>query len=153
MKILIAVILLTAALHAADDLEVFPPACQGMRRFVINIPPQKHEQLLRVELLIGRNMMLDQGNRYFFGGALEKKSLAGWGYDYYELKELGPLAGTLMAVDPKLPKVERFITLGGDPQLLRYNSRLPLVIYLPQEADVRYRIWRGDQKTQEAASN
>ena len=49
MKTLIAVILLTASLHAADDLKAFPSACVGMRRFVINLPPQKHEELLRVE--------------------------------------------------------------------------------------------------------
>lgn len=153
MRSLIAVVLLTVSLHAADDLKAFPSACGGMRRFVINLPPQKHEELLRVELLIGKTVMLDHGNRYFFGGELEKKTLAGWGFDYYELKELGPMAGTLMAVDPKLPKVERFITLGGDPRLLRYNSRLPLVIYLPKGVDVRYRIWRGDQKTEVAASN
>jgi ecotin len=36
------------------------------------------------------------------------------------------------------------ITLGGEPELLRYNSRLPLVVYLPDGVEVRYRIWRGD---------
>jgi len=29
---------------------------------------------------------------------------------------------------------------------MRYNSRLPLVIYVPQGVEVRYRIWRGDDK-------
>ena len=38
------------------------------------------------------------------------------------------------------------ITLGGEPELMRYNSRLPLVIYVPQGVEVRYRIWRGDDK-------
>ncbi len=35
------------------------------------------------------------------------------------------LAGTLMAVDPDARKVERFVTLGGEARLVRYNNRLP----------------------------
>jgi ecotin len=44
-----------------------------------------------------------------------------------------------------VPKVDRFITLGGEPQLLRYNSRLPLVVYAPDGVEVRYRLWRGGE--------
>ena len=36
------------------------------------------------------------------------------------------------------------ITLGGEPELHRYNSRLPLVIYVPDGVEVRYRIWKGE---------
>jgi ecotin len=37
--------------------------------------------------------------------------------------------------------VNRFITLGGEPFLIRYNSRLPVVVYAPEGVEVRYRIW------------
>jgi hypothetical protein len=30
------------------------------------------------------------------------------------------------------PKVERFITLGGELYLIRYNSKLPVVVYVPE---------------------
>ena len=40
----------------------------------------------------------------------------------------GSLAGTRMAVDPTAPKVNRLFTLGGEPFLIRYNSRLPVVV-------------------------
>jgi ecotin len=46
-----------------------------------------------------------------------------------------------MAVDPDAPKVNRFITLGVDPYIIRYNSRVPIVVYVPEGAEVRYRIW------------
>jgi len=46
-----------------------------------------------------------------------------------------------MAVDPNAPKVERFISLAGEPYFVRYNSRLPVVVYVPEDAEVRYRIW------------
>jgi ecotin len=28
--------------------------------------------------------------------------------------------------------------------LIRYNSRLPVVVYVPEGVEVRYRIWRAD---------
>jgi ecotin len=49
-------------------------------------------------------------------------------------------------------KIDRFITLGGDPQLLRYNSRLPLVVYVPEGVEVRYRIWRAEDSLKNADS-
>ncbi len=51
-----------------------------------------------------------------------------------------------MAIDPQAPKVARFITLGGDPYLIRYNSRLPIVVYVPEGVEVRYRIWTAGAK-------
>ena len=49
-----------------------------------------------------------------------------------------------MAVDPNAPKVNRFVTLGGEPYLIRYNSRLPVVVYVPEGAEARYRMWRAE---------
>jgi ecotin len=135
---------------ASKELKAFPPAGEGMSRFVIMFPPRKDEELLKVQLLVGKTVKLDPQNRYFFVGKLETETITGWGYDRYVLKSLGPMAGTLMAVDPNEPKIDRFITLGGEPQLLRYNSRLPLVVYVPQGVEVRYRIWRGDDKLENA---
>lgn len=147
MKHFIMMILMAATLHASDELKAFPQVAEGMSRHVISLPAEKNEELLKVELLVGKRAMLDPANRYFFGGLLEKQTLEGWGYDYFILKSLGPMAGTLMAIDPRVPKMERFITLAGEPQLHRYNSRLPLVVYVPLGVEVRYRIWRGDQET------
>ena len=46
-----------------------------------------------------------------------------------------------MAVDPNSKKIDRFITIGGGPYLIRYNSRLPIVVYVPEGVEVLYRIW------------
>jgi len=145
--------LLLGSGNAADiskELKAFPTAGKGMTRFVIILPQKPEEELLKVQLLVGKTVKLDTHNRYFFGGRLERETIQGWGYDRYLLRFLGPMAGTLMAVDPNEPKVERFITLGGEPELLRYNSRLPLVVYVPEGAEVRYRIWRGDDSLKSA---
>jgi len=142
-----------SAADIARELKAFPPAGEGMTRFVITLPPQADDDLLKVQLLIGKTVKLDLQNRYFFGGRLETETIQGWGYDRYFLKSLGSMAGTLMAVDPDVPKTDRFITLGGEPELLRYNSRLPLVVYVPEGVEIRYRIWRGDQKLLKASEN
>lgn len=129
------------ASEAADNLQAFPAAAQGITRFVLQLPPQTDEDSLKVELMIGRTVEVDEHNRYFFAGTIEEQTIEGWGFTAYRVSQLGPMAGTLMAVDPSAPKVARFVTLGGDPFLIRYNSRLPVVVYVPEGVEVRYRIW------------
>lgn len=138
-----AVLMLVMAVlaHAADNMKAFPPAEEGMFRYVLQLPEQSDESAFRVELIVGKTVRTDEENRYFFGGEIEAKTIAGWGYTRYMVSKLGPMAGTLMAVDPNSPQVDRFVTLGGEPYLIRYNSRLPVVVYVPEGAEVRYRIW------------
>jgi ecotin len=127
--------------HAADNMKAFPPAEAGMVRHVLQLPPQDDESTSRVELIVGKTVELDERNSYFFGGRIEPENIEGWGFTRYLVTDLGPMAGTLMAVDPNAPKVARFVALGGEPYLVRYNSRLPVVVYVPEGAEVRYRVW------------
>jgi ecotin len=131
----------TVAADAADELKAFPPPEPGMVRYVLQLQEQPDESTYQVELIVGKTVSLDPQNQYFFGGQIEAETIQGWGYTRYVVPTLGPMAGTLMAVDPDAPKVERFITLRGGPYLIRYNSRLPIVVYVPQGVDVRYRMW------------
>ncbi len=143
-------LLVSFSAHAADNLKAFPPPDEGMVRYVINLPKQRDESAFKVELLVGKVVRTDAANRYFFSGTLETRTIDGWGFDRHILRELGPMGGTLMAPDPKAPQVDRFITLRGDPQLLRYNSQLPLVVYVPKDVQVRYRVWRASHLIQRA---
>lgn len=142
-----AVLSASAQTEAERNLKAFPPADQGMTRHVLMLPPAEQEDSLRVELKIGKTLKTDAANRYFFGGSLQAVNIEGWGFTRYVVADLGPMGGTLMAVDPEVPKVDRFITLGGEPELLRYNSRLPLVVYVPKNVEVRYRIWKAGPET------
>lgn len=130
-----------SSVSVADNMKAFPPAAKGMVRHVLQLPEQKDEYAFKVELIVGKTVELDEGNRYFFGGKIEEENIEGWGFPRYVVSQLGPMAGTLMAVEPTTPKVNRFITLGGEPYLIRYNSRLPVVVYAPEGVEVRYRIW------------
>jgi len=136
----------TANPEAADNLVAFPPAEKGMVRHVLQLPKLDDESLFKVELIVGKTVLLDSKNVYFFGGKIEEETIEGWGFPKYIVKELGPMGGTLMAVDPNEPKAARFVTLGGEPYLIRYNSRLPVVVYVPEGAEVRYRIWRAESE-------
>ena len=129
---------------AADDMKAFPPAAKGMVRHVLQLPKQADESAFKVELIVGKTVRVDAGNRYFFGGKIESEVIQGWGYTRYQLRQLGPMAGTLMAVDPNTPKVDRFVAVGGEPYLIRYNSRLPVVVYVPEGVEVRYRVWSAE---------
>ena len=140
----LVVLVFASPARAADDMKAFPAAEAGMTRHVINLPKQADENDFKVELIIGKTVKTDAANRYFFGGTLEAETIPGWGYQRYILRKLGPMAGTRMAVDPDAPQVERFVSLGGEPRLLRYNSRLPLVVYVPDGVAVRHRVWRAE---------
>lgn len=138
-----------SAAAQADDMKAFPPAEAGMVRYVLHLPKQTDESVFKLELIVGKTVEIDAENRYFLGGQIEAESIVGWGYTRYMVKKVGPMAGTLMAIDPNAPKVARFIPLGGEPYLIRYNSRLPVVIYVPEGVEVRYRIWSAGAEAKE----
>jgi ecotin len=150
MKPLVSTLLLFVlaipAAQAADNMQAFPPAEAGMVRYVLELPQQDDESAFKVELAVGKTVQTDAQNRYFFGGEILEETIEGWGFPRFVVNALGPMAGTLMAVDPAAPRVARFITLGGEPFLIRYNSRLPVVVYVPEGVEVRYRIWTAGQE-------
>jgi hypothetical protein len=74
----------------------------------------------KVELIIGKTVLTDERKNCFFGGRIEEETIKGWGFTRYKVGTLGPMAGTLVAVDRNAPQVDRFVSLGGEPYLLRY---------------------------------
>ena len=152
-KILSLVVAMAAASAVAAEhkyLKAFPAAKDGMVRHVINLPDRQRgeEDGYRVEIVVGKTMLTDGVNRMHLGGKIEAKPLQGWGFTYYEVEKLGPAASTLIGVPPDQPKVEKFVR--GPSLMIRYNSRIPLVIYVPEGGEVRYRIWKAPEKFEEA---
>lgn len=128
-----------------DDLKAFPAAGTGYERFVFRLPPQEDEEALKVTLVIGKTVKTDAANRYFFFGSLERVRIPGWGYSYFQLESTGEMAGTLMATPDSLPQVERFVEVRSQLDWLRYNSKLPVVVIVPEGFDVKYRIWTAGE--------
>ncbi len=150
IKFLLTAILLLLSVVASseeiDNMRAFPSAEKGMIRYVLKLPQEPDESVFKVELIVGKTVLVDKHNRYFFGGKIEAEVIEGWGFTLYKVSKLGPMAGTLMAVDPNEPKVSRFITISGDPYFVRYNSRLPIVVYAPEGVAIRYRIWAAGEE-------
>lgn len=144
------------AAMAADDLKPFPEAGTGYRRVVIRLPVVDAPDDRRVELIFGKMMEVDC-NRHFLSGRLARKVAQGWGYGYLVLDKVSGPASTMMACPPDEPKRTDLVRVnpGRDDRLnswQRYNSNLPVVIYVPDGIEVRYRIWTADKQTVTAPS-
>lgn len=124
-----------------DNMKAYPPAADGMKRVVVYLESKEEEDDYRIELMVGKTVEVDAANRFFFSGTLEEETIEGWGFPKYIVKQIGPMAGTRIGVDPDAPKVKRFVILGGEPKLLRYNSKLPVVVYVPKDAEVKLKVW------------
>jgi len=132
-----------AALAQGHDTSMYPAASAGMVQHVFTLPAQEDEQAYRVEIVAGQTVMADCNNTRF-SADLDEEDVAGWGYSYYEIDDISPMMSTMMACGDSA-RTEKFIEAGmGDEAMVRYNSKLPLVIYAPTELKVGYRIWHTD---------
>ena len=126
--------------------KAYPAAAAGMKRIVIHLDAQADEYAWKIELSVGKVMETDGVNHIGGGAKIAEKTVDGWGYSYFEAKADGPMATTLIGVPPGTPKVTRFVTMAGTGPV-RYNSRLPLVVYVPEGLEVRYRLWKAEPET------
>lgn len=143
----------TAAL-VADDLKPFPISDSGYRRVVIRLPAIDMPDDHRVELIFGKVMEIDC-NRQILSAQLTRKIAQGWGYDYLVLGNVRGPASTLMACPPDEPRRTTFVRIGfgqDDPRWQHYNPKLPIVVYVPDGIEVRYRLWSADKQTATARS-
>ncbi|CDG18597.1 serine protease inhibitor ecotin [Xenorhabdus doucetiae] len=125
-----------------EDIAPYPAPSENMARSVIELPQKEHENNYMVELVIGKEMKVDC-NHHWFGGNLATKTLEGWGYDYYVLNNVTGPASTKMAC-PTQEKTTRFVQVQlGKDAFVRYNSKLPVVVYTPKTMTVKYRIWQA----------
>jgi len=141
------------ALHAEPlpDLGRYPAPALGERRWLVELPatppPSRDPGLSsspedwRVQLIPGRTIEVDC-NRFSFGGRLRSQAVPGSDLRIVRISEVTPVASTRMACPPGEPTRRQFVPARA-PELdaLRYNPRLPLVIYVPAGSEVRYRVF------------
>lgn len=148
---LLFALLFSSTLSAADKkmtYDMFPQAKEGYTRYVIEVPEVENPYDHKVELLIGKMMMVDC-NHASLSADITEQSLKGWGYSYLEVSHVRQGPTTMRMC--KEPKVEKYITItAAQKTLRRYNSRLGIVVYVPKTLDVRYRIWSASDTVQEA---
>ena len=152
LVLLCAVILPPAwAGPSSADMKPYPAAQQGFERMVFRLPPSANENDRKVEILVGKILSVDcKPTR--ISGNLERRVAEGWGFSYFVLEKVnGPLS-TLMACPPDEEAHEAFVPVVGEGFLQRYNSKLPVVTYVPEGFAVRYRIWSAAKQTGEASA-
>ncbi|EOC1316707.1 serine protease inhibitor ecotin [Cronobacter turicensis] len=134
---------------ASENIAPFPKAEKGMVRQVIELPERQDESSYKVELVIGQTLEVDC-NKHLLGGKFERKTLEGWGYDYYTFEPAKNADGSVMYTStmmacPDNKKEKKFVTANpGDAAMLNYNSKLPVVVYAPENIDVKYRLWKAE---------
>lgn len=141
----------SAQQQALKGIAPYPEPEKGLRRQVIALPERKNENLYKVELMIGQILEVDC-NHHLLSGSLQSKTVDGWGYPYY-IFETGNAAGsdvthisTMMAC-PGDKKQRTFVKANlGANSLLNYNSKLPVVVYTPAGVEVKYRVWKAEDK-------
>ena len=131
-------------------LKEFPEVKNGMHRFVIMLPHKERaeENDFKVELIAGKIMQTDGVNIVRLGTSFEARILEGWGYTYYKVVGKDVAMSTLMAAPGGSPKVDQFVS--GHSLLIKYSSRLPIVVYAPHEHTIKYRIWSAQNTTENA---
>ena len=67
----------------------------------------------------------------------------------YRLNKVSGPASTMMAC-PEGKTHAEFVPVVGDGFMLRYNSKLPIVVYVPKDIEVRYRIWSASKQVKQA---
>ncbi|MCP1995035.1 ecotin family protein [Flavobacterium sp. HSC-61S13] len=145
--LILTIILAVSSAVAAQEkskTEMFPKAKEGFKQVVINLPKiKKEENNYKIELFVGKIASTDSCNSYSLIGELTDHNLEGWGYTYYNFDSEGRILKTLMMC-PDDTKVNTFVHDQGT--FMRYNSNLPIVVYVADGLEVRYKVWKTDGK-------
>lgn len=131
---------------ASDGMKPYPLAEDGYKRTVIHLQPLADEDNNKLEIIIGKTIKVDC-NRHWFIGNLSEEIAKGWGFPYFILKSVKGPASTLMACPPDKKEQEAFVQVRSDQGLIRYNSKLPVVVYVPVDFEVHYRIWTAKEES------
>ena len=135
------------ALAQKSVSKYYPTAKEGQVRFVIHVPMADEEEKLKVELIVGKTVPINSETRYSFYGKIEEAVVEDVGFRYYVVRDLGPMnGGNPFGIKPDAKPVPTFVIMEHLFPLLPYNSRMPIVVYLPEGSELRYRIWQAGKE-------
>jgi ecotin len=134
----------TVETEASKALKAYPESLEGYDRYVLLLPEIKNSQKERkVEIIPGVTAEVDC-NLHRLMGTFVEKDVEGWGYSYLVFESNGGVRSTMMACPDNTRRTE---VVTGDTHLMNYNSRLPLVVFIPQKEDfsLQYRVWEAGE--------
>ncbi|WP_020560609.1 ecotin family protein [Thiofilum flexile] len=120
-------------------MKLYPAAPAGYTRMSIRLPKLAGEEELLLVFRAGKQMMTDCNYKSIPHGSWREQTVQGWGLDYYTLNTNGEVETTVMECVDKKEEKQIFVR-AGDVQYVRYNSRMPIVVYVPKGYEVRYNV-------------
>lgn len=132
------------------DPNIFPKAEKGFKKMIIEVPYSENDANKKIQFYVGKWMDVDACNTFNLMGTYEQKELQGWGYNYYIFKTNGDVTSTMMACPNQSG---RNIFVSSIPQLVDYNGRMPIVIYVPDGYDVQFQIFKAEDEVYRAAES
>lgn len=124
-----------------QDISIFPKPQAGVTQWVINVPHSENDDQKKVEIYVGKTQEVDKCNNHILTGSFETKPLEGWGYEYLVFTTNGNIMATQMGCMDNT-KAAKFIM--AQPQVMRYNGRLPIIVYAPEGYEVKYKIYKAE---------
>ncbi len=124
------------------DLSMFPAAQPGYKILALKVPEKPNEKDFKIEVLVGKTQEIDC-NYYFMMGTSQNLALDGWGYNYTVVTTNGSISGTKMGCPDNIRKMA-FVHMSA--LMFDYNSKFPVVIYVPDFCEVKHRIWSASEE-------
>ncbi|WP_216900692.1 ecotin family protein [Synechococcus sp. CCY 9618] len=141
------------------DLKPYPLPAAGQTRWVIQLPgvlpPTADPRLSsspsdwRVQLIAGREVEADC-NQMAFRGRFRASWVEALGVSVYRVSDVGPMVSTRMACPPGEAKRKLFVPMGSKPYVVPYDASRPIVVYTPQDLQLRWRLWKAEKVQQPA---
>lgn len=124
----------------------------GHRRWVIWLEPRadrSQEANLLLQVRVGLEVEIDGVNRYGLIGQLSNHQVEGWGYNFYRYEGQPVTTSTRIA---KMGFGTEDKIVWTVPTVIPYNSRLPVVLYTPEQMQVSHRVLEALSRYEIAAT-
>ena len=143
------------------NLSGYPQPSPGLKRWVIQpsgLLPKSSDPIIsaspidwRIQLIVGQTVTIDCNTKRLSGSGMTMRMLPkASGKALFEVK--GPVAviSTKMACPDAQPTRTSFLSLGKQPYLVPYNASWPIVVDLPENVQLRWRVWKAETRQQNA---
>lgn len=127
-----------------ENVELFPSAQEGWEKIVVDLPlTKKGGEEYMVEFTIGVEMMTDACNPYSLIGTWSEMELKGTPYAYYVASTKGQV---VKAMSDCTDEKEELQFVGVKSKLILHEREQPLVVYIPEGYQLRYRLWNTNKE-------
>ena len=141
------------------NLTGYPEPAPGLKRWVIQpsgLLPKSADPFIsahpldwRIQLIVGQTVTLDCNTKRLAGSGMTMRMLPkASGKALFEVKDPVAVISTKIACPDDQPTRTSFLSLGKQPYLVPYNASWPIVVDLPDNVQLRWRIWKAETRQQ-----